>query len=145
MSADANKALVVQLYSEVFNKGNLELADDLVAADAVNHESSGPDDTDDGGPERLKSVVKMLRTAFPDNHQTVEDLVAEGDKVVARVTLRGTHRGVLLGIPPTGRPVTVTSMQMFRCASGRIVEHWANRDEAGLMRQLSPDPAAARL
>ena len=140
MSTEENKAIVVQLYEEIFNKGDLDLADKLVAPNAVNHDPQMPPGAP-GGPQGLKFVVTMLRSAFPDDHHTIEDLVAEGDKVVVRLTHSGTHQGTFLGLPPTGKHVSNTSIHIFRFADGQLVEHWANRDDLGLMQQLGVIPA----
>jgi steroid delta-isomerase-like uncharacterized protein len=135
MSTEANKAIVVQLYEEVFNKGNLDLTDKLVAPNAVTHDPQLPPGAPGGAPG-LKAVVTMLRVAFPDDHHTIEDLIAEGDKVVARLTHSGTHQGAFLDLPPTGKHVSTTSIHIFRFADGQLVEHWASRDDIGLMQQL---------
>ena len=88
--------------------------------------------------ERLKRLVTVDQSApFPDLHRTIDDLVAEGDKVVVRQTIRGTHRGEYLGVPPTGKPVTFTAVAIFRLADGRIVESWILRDDLSILQQLS--------
>jgi steroid delta-isomerase-like uncharacterized protein len=135
MSTEANKAIVVQLYEEVWNCGNLDLADKLVAPSAVDHDPQRPPSAP-VGPQGLKAVVTMRRRAFPDDHHTIEDLVAEGDKVVARLTRTGTHQGTFLDLPPTGKPISTTSIHIFRFADGQLVEHWACRDDLGLLQQL---------
>lgn len=142
MSTEANKAIVVQLYEEVFNKGDLDLADKLIAPNAVNHDPAAPPSIT-GGARGVKAVVTMLRGAFPDDQHTIEDLIAEGDKVVVRLTHSGTHRGTFLGLPPSGRHITQTSIHIFRFADGKVVEAWANRDDLGLMQQLGAIPASA--
>ena len=135
MSTEANKAIVVQLYEEVWNRGDLDLADKLVASNAVDHEPQRPPGAP-GGPQGLKAVVTMLRSAFPDDHSMIEDLIAEGDKVVARLTHTGTHQGAFLDLPPTGKHISTTSIHIFRFADGQLVEHWASRDDLGLLQQL---------
>ena len=135
MSSEANKAIVVQLYEEVFNKGDLDLADKLVAPNAVTHDPQRPTGAP-GGPQGLKFVVTMRRRAFPDDHYTIEDLIAEGEKVVARLTHSGTHQGAFLGLPPTGKHISMTSIHLFRFTDGQLVEHWANRNDLGLLQQL---------
>jgi steroid delta-isomerase-like uncharacterized protein len=142
MSTEANKAVVIQLYEEVFNKGDLDLADKLIAPDAVNHDPAAPPNIPSGALG-VKAVVTMLRNAFPDDHHTIEDLVAEGDKVVVRLTHSGTHQGSFLGLAPTGKHITNTSIHIFRMASGKIVEVWANRDDLGVLQQLGAIPAPA--
>ena len=141
MSTEANKAIVVQLYDEVFNKGNLQLADQLVADDAVEHDPNGlPAPT---GPSGLKAVVTMLRAGFPDCRQTIEDLVAEGDRVAARLTFHGTHQGPFLGVAPTGKRISITEMIFYRFAHGKVAEVWTSRDDVGAMRQLGLLPEAS--
>ena len=142
MSTEANKTIVMQLYEEVFNKGDLDLADKLIAPNVVNHDPQLPPGVP-SGPQGLKAVVTMLRSAFPDDHHTIEDLIAEGDKVVVRLTHSGTHQGSFLGLPPTGKHISQTSIHIFRFADGKLVEAWANRDDLGLMQQLGTIPASA--
>ncbi len=98
--SEQNRAIVRRLYEEVFNQGNLGTADELLAPDARSHAGPSP------GPEGLKRHTSMLRAAFPDLHQSIEDVIAEGDKVVVRTTCTGTHVGEFMGIPPTGRQFT---------------------------------------
>jgi steroid delta-isomerase-like uncharacterized protein len=140
MSTEENKAIVVQLYEEVFNKGDLDLADKLFASDAVNHDPQLPPGIPNGALG-VKAIVTMLRSAFPDDHHTIEDLIAEGDKVVVRLTHTGTHQGSYLGLAPTGKHITNTSIRIFRFAEGKFVEAWANRDDLGLLQQLGAIPA----
>lgn len=88
------------------------------------------------GREGFKQFVLMYRSAFPDMHITIEDQIAEGDKVVSRWTARGTHQGELMGIPPTGKQATVTGINIERFANGKFVEEWSNFDALGLLQQL---------
>jgi steroid delta-isomerase-like uncharacterized protein len=141
MSTEANKAIVVQLYEEVWNCGNLDLADKLIALQAVDHDPQLPPGPP-GGPQGLKAAVTMRRRAFPDDHHTIEDLIAEGDKVVARLTRIDTHLGTFLDLPPTGKHISTTSIHIFRFADGQLVEHWASRDDLGLLQQLGAVPAS---
>ena len=92
----------------------------------------------------LKQLLTAAMTAFPDAHHVVEDLIAEGDKVVARVTTRGTHRGEIMGIPPTGKRVSWTWIEIDRIKDGKIVECWDNSDDLGLMQQLGAIPQMAQ-
>ena len=142
MSTEVNKAIVMQLYEEIFNKGNLDLADKLIVPNAVNHDPAVPPGMP-GGAAGLKAAVTMLRSAFPDDHHTIEDLIAEGDKVVVRLTHSGTHQGSFFGLAPTGKHISQTSIHIFRFANGKLVEAWANRDDLGLMQQLGAIPASA--
>lgn len=135
--SEENKALSRRVIEECFNKGNLALADELCAPDYVDHDAPPGFSP---GVEGFKQQVAMYRAAFPDVQITVEDQVAEGDKVVTRWTGRGTHKGELMGIAPTNKEVTVTGMSINRIVEGRIVEHWENFDQMGMMLQLGVVP-----
>jgi steroid delta-isomerase-like uncharacterized protein len=138
MSTETNKQLVERGFQGLMNRGELALADELVSADFVNHEA--PPDAP-RGPAGLRGMVTMLRTAFPDFHIEVAELIAEGDKVVARTTLQGTHTGPYVGIPPTGRPFVQDQIHIFRFADGKAVEHRAVRDDLGMLQQLGVIPS----
>jgi steroid delta-isomerase-like uncharacterized protein len=144
MSSEENKTQYRRTFEEVFNKGDLAIVDDLVAPDFVNHEV--PPGMNNRGPEATRQVVRMLRTAFPDLHFTIEDLVAEGDTVAGRVTMSGTHLGPFQGILPTGRSLQQAHMHFVRFRDGKAIEHQAVRDDLGMMRQLGviAAPADAR-
>jgi steroid delta-isomerase-like uncharacterized protein len=136
MSVETNQALARRFREELFNTGNLSIADEICSPQAVHHVND-PLTPDFGpGPEGLKQIVSLYRTAFPDARCTVEDLIAEEGKVLARWTARGTHQGNLGDIAPTGRQVTVTGMDVFSIAEGKIQESWINWDTAGMLRQL---------
>jgi steroid delta-isomerase-like uncharacterized protein len=139
MSVKENKAIFRRIVEEGFNKGNLVIVDELVAANHVNHADNVR------GPEEYKQFITMYRTAYPDLHMTVEDQIAEGDKVVNRWTSRGTHQGDLMGIPPTGKQVTLTGTYVARIVGGKIIEEWGNFDALGMMQQLGvvPSPGQA--
>ncbi|HEX5502377.1 MAG TPA: ester cyclase [Thermomicrobiales bacterium] len=132
-----NKALVRRAVEEVYNQGQLAVVDELVAGDFVIHSSSA----DIRGPEGTKQYVAALRAAFPDLHITIEDQFAEGDRVATRWTARGTHTGAFEGLPPTGKQVRVTAIDIDRIADGKVVECWTNMDELGLLQQLGALPA----
>jgi predicted ester cyclase len=134
MSAEANKAIVRRYYDELWNQWNLSLSDELIDAGISFRGSLG---VTVQGLEGFKQYVTLVRGAFPDFHNTIEDLIAEGDKVVARLTYHGTHRGELFGIAPTGKRVTYAGIAIFRIADGRIVEGWVIGDTYGLMKQLN--------
>ena len=138
MSTEANKRLVQQGFQRLMNQGELALADELVSADFLNHDAppGAPP-----GPAGLRQIVTMLRTAFPDLHQEIEEMVAEGDTVVFRTTMRGTHSGPFMGIAPTGRRVEQQQIHIFRFADGKTVEHRAVRDDLGMLQQLGVVPA----
>jgi predicted ester cyclase len=142
MPIEDNKATYRRWFQEVVSNGDLALADELLAPDYRLHFPGLPEPVDREGHKQL---VMGFRTGFPDWIETVDDVIAEHDKVVIRVTGRGTHDGEFQGIGPTGRQVTATGIGIGRIADGRIVEAWAAYDALGLLRQLGalPGPAAA--
>ena len=138
MSSEDRKALVRRFFDEAINKANFESAEKLLAADYVEHPQLPVASTGFSG---FKEFVEMLSIAFPDLHVTIEDMVAEGDKVVVRLSISGTHKSTFLGsIPPTGKHVTWRGIDIIRIADGRIVERWGERDLLGLMQQLGVLP-----
>jgi steroid delta-isomerase-like uncharacterized protein len=136
MEATRNKALVRRFIGQAFNTGDLRVIDELMASDYVLH--SAPDVR---GPEGVKHFVTMYRTAFPDYTCTIDDQIAEGDKVVTRWTVRGTQQGELMGIPPTGKPVALPGVVIDRIANGQLVETWLQADLLGMLEQLGVVPA----
>jgi steroid delta-isomerase-like uncharacterized protein len=140
-TTEVNKAQFRRTYEELFNQGNLANVDELIAPDFINHEV--PPSMNNRGPESARQVVMMLRTAFPDLHFTIEELVAEGDSVVGRVSMSGTHQGPFMGIAPTGRSVRQAQAHFVRFRDGKGVEHRAVRDDLGMMQQLGVIPAPA--
>jgi steroid delta-isomerase-like uncharacterized protein len=138
VSAEDNKALIREVIEEVWNEGNLAAVDRYFAPDYVDHAplpGQGP------GPEGYKGAVAAIRDAFPDLRLTLEDILGEGDKVAFRYTMEGTHRGDFMGMPPTGKPFSVTGMIFARIAGGKAVERWANLDTLGLMQQIGAIPS----
>jgi steroid delta-isomerase-like uncharacterized protein len=134
MSAEESKALARRVLEEMFNKGNLDVADELLAPNYVDHDPAMPEDIH--GPEGFKQYVSGYRSAFSDLHLTFEDQIAEGDKVVTRWTGTGTHDGELSGIAPTGNRVTLPGMEIVRISGGKLVEGWEGYDMMNLMREL---------
>src|ERR671913_253980 len=139
VSAEENKVLFRRTYEELLNQGILDVADELIAPDFINHEAPPGMDR---GPESMRGLANMLRTAFPDLHFEIEELVAEGDTVAGRLTMSGTHEGPLMGTLPTGRSVRQDHMHFVRFRDGKAVEHWGVRDDLGMMQQLGviPEP-----
>jgi steroid delta-isomerase-like uncharacterized protein len=131
---DASKQLVVRFYDELWNRGNFDAADELVAHDYVRHDLRRGDAPP--GPAGQKAVAQSFRAAFPDMRLEVEALVAEGDLVVARWTISGTHSGSWGDVAPTGRNVRFTGVNFFRVADGKIAEIWNVRDDLGLREQV---------
>jgi steroid delta-isomerase-like uncharacterized protein len=137
-----NKTIVRRVFTEIINRGNLALADTLVAPSYVYH---GPGGLELRGPEGFKQLVTMYRTAFPDLNLTIDDILTEGDKVVTRWTGRGTHKGNLASLTATGRTATVAGILISRLSNGKIAEDHESFDELGMLRQLGvttiPAPA----
>ena len=133
MSVESHKTLVRRFVSEVWNEGNLALADELVHP-AYDIPEVGR------GPEAVKRVVTVFRTAFPDMNWSIENLVAEGEWVAVRLMLHGTHRGEFRGIAPTGRRVTMQEMVFWRIVEGRLHTIWVQADTLGLRVQLGAIP-----
>ena len=140
MSAEDNKAIVRRFYEEVFNQRNLAVVDELCI---TNHLFHNPPTTLQGR-EEFKQLLSVYITAFPDARFTVEDLIAEGDRVASRYTFRGTHQGDLMGIPPTGKQVTVTGIIVNRIVNGKSEEGWLNFDALGMLQQLGVAPASGQ-
>ena len=136
MSTEDNKAHVHRGF-EAVNQKNLAVFDELLTPDVVFHNASATMQ----GLEAYKQFLSMYMTAFPDLHFTIEDMIAEGDTVVARFTTRGTHQGNLMGIPPTGKQVSGTGMFIDRIVNGKGVEQWFHTDDLGLLQQLGVIPA----
>jgi len=139
MSTEQNKALVRQMVEEVFNRGNMSRADEFLAPDFVEREELPPGIPRDR--EGVKQLTIMLRSAFPDFKAAIDDIVAEGDKVVISQTWSGTHKGEFMGIPPTGKSVSFGVIDIIRIAGGKFVEHWGQMDSMGMMQQLGAIPA----
>ncbi len=120
MSTEDNKAINRRYIEEVLNRGNMHVIDELKADDV----------------EGTHQRIRVLRTAFPDLHVTIETQVAEGDWVASRLTYRGTHLGPFMGVPPTGKKVQFATMTMNRYAEGKVVENWGVHDIHGMLKQL---------
>ena len=132
--SEQNKAVVRRVFDELWNKGNLPVADELFAQNYSHHDSSTPEFG--RGPESEKKRATLYRTAFPDVRLTIEDIIAEGETVTARWSCKGTHKGDLSGIAATGKQFTISGISVTRFASGKMVEAWVNWDALGLMQQL---------
>lgn len=136
---NSNKALYRRWFEDVVSAGDLGLADELLAPGYRLHFPGMPAPLDGDGH---KALVMQFRAAFPDWTETVEDVVAEGDRVVIRVTGQGTHEGEFQGMAPTGRRVSASGVGIARMAGGRIAEAWAAYDALGLLGQLGSEKAA---
>ena len=138
MTTETNKAIIRRIVEEIQNRDNLALIDELLAPNFVNHTPAPglPPDR-----EGIKQLLSMFRAAFPDGSMTIEDMVAEGDKVVSRKTYRGTHQGEFMGIPPTGKHVTVGLIDIMHIVDGKVVEHWNVGDDLSMLQQLGVLPS----
>ena len=137
MSVEQNKAIVRRFFDEVLNQKDFGTVDELCAE---NYVLNVPPNPMIRGQEGLKQFLNTLFTALPDIHYTVEDMVAEGDKVAVRWTCCGTHKGEYMNIAPTLKEITVTGIHILRIASGKMEEDWANVDFLGMMQQLGVIP-----
>ena len=138
MATEQDKINYRRIPEEIFNQGKLELIDELFAPDYVDHAPPPPGMPP--GIEGLKQLIGALHAAFPDFHYTIEDQFAEGDKHVGRMTGHGTHKGEFMGIPPTGKTVSWGEIHIGRMVDGKLVEHWSNQDQLGMMQQLGVVP-----
>ena len=134
--SEENKALVRRYVDEVINQDNMAVIDEIFDTTYVNHTPAG----DSYGPEGMKAFVSRVRTNLRHLQASVEDLIVEGDKVVVRLTLRGTYTGEVMGIVSTGKQVTVPEIRIYRIANGRIAERWYVADRLGLWQQLGVIP-----
>jgi steroid delta-isomerase-like uncharacterized protein len=140
--SDKNKAVARAVF-DVFNGADPSELDDVVAADSVDHDAYNP--FREEGREGLKKLIAMYRQAFPDLHVSIDDQIAEGEKVVTRWTATGTHQGDLMGAAATGKSATTTGIGIDRIDNGQVVEAWGNWDTMGLFQQLglTAEPAGA--
>jgi len=137
-STEANLATNRRFYEEVINQKRLAVVDEVAGANYVSH--SFPPGLPPGR-EGLKAFISAFHTAFPDGHLSVDHMIDSGDTVATRLTFRGTHTGDFMGIPPTGKKVTVPALDMARYADGKLVEHWGGPDQMSLLQQLGVIPA----
>ena len=137
MSADENKALFRRYIEEVFNKRNVGALDEILSPEFVHH-FLPPGITPDR--DGMKQFVPQLLAAFDGFHLTIEDMIAEGDRVAARLTMGGIHNGEFIGIAPTGKRITSTEICVQRIKDGRVVESWVEVDQLGMMRQMGVLP-----
>jgi steroid delta-isomerase-like uncharacterized protein len=139
MSTEQNKAVFRRMVEEVFNRGNIALIDEIMAPDFMEREELPPGFPP--GREGVKLLTQMLRSAFPDFKATIEDMLAEGDKVMIRMTWSGTQQGEFMGVPPTGKRMSIQVIDIVRFSDDKAVEHWGVMDSMGMMQQLGAIPA----
>jgi steroid delta-isomerase-like uncharacterized protein len=140
--SEQNKALARRALDEVWNQRKDTVIDELTAPNATFHDPNVPGGQFTG-PQGLKQFVQIYQAAFPDVHITINDQIAEGDKVVTRWTAVGTHKGELMGIAPTNKRATVAGVDIDRYQDGKVVEAWASYDMFGLLQQLGVVPSMA--
>lgn len=138
MSLEENKTIIRRYFTQVIEQCNEEILGELMAQDVIAHDAT--DSKPKLGLESVKQVLKLFHTAFPSFRCPLYDLLAEGNKVVARWGLRGSHQGPFLGIPASGNVVEVSGMMLFRLRDRKIVEYWGNFDMLGLMKQIGALP-----
>jgi steroid delta-isomerase-like uncharacterized protein len=131
--ADANKALVRRMEDEIFNKRRLDAVDEFIAPEYVLRTAA---EGIANGRDAVRESIAAYLNAFPDLHISIDELVAEGDRVVGCFTFTGTHGGNLLGLPPTGRRIAARQIAIYRISDGQVIEEWEVSDQLGLMQQL---------
>lgn len=132
MGTEENKAILRTTYERWWNGGDADSVDEMVADDYVDHSAV----VKNRGKEGLKELIREFHQGFPDMREQLEDAIAEGDKVVGRFRMWGTHSGTFLGVPATGRRVEITGIDIFRITDGKITEMWYEDDLMSMMRQL---------
>jgi len=139
-SAEANKELLRRFYKEVYVDWNMELVDEVVSPQFISHDwpESGPT-----GPQAFRDYYAAIRSAVPDARYEVDDLIAEGDRVVVRWRLLGTHKGEFSGIAPTGRPIVLKGVAIYRVESGMLMERWVVSDLYGALEQIRGTSSAS--
>jgi steroid delta-isomerase-like uncharacterized protein len=140
MTTEENKAVVRRFIDEVFVKGRFDAVDQLVADDFTPHSWPGVGP----GPGPLKEAQKRVGAGLSDVSMKIEDLIAEGDKVVARLTAHAVQTGEFMGMPATGKPYSISETHIFRIKDGRVTEHWLDADMLGMLRQLGAFPAPSK-
>ena len=135
---EENKAVIRRYFDEIWNQKKVKALTELVAENAHGHDATSTEPVI--GFENIKQVVLLFHRVFPDIEVPLYDLIAEGDKVVARWGLRGTHRDLFMGVPASGKAVSVSGIIIFRLEKGKVVEYWGNFDTLGLMKQIGAIP-----
>jgi predicted ester cyclase len=140
VATDLNRAVIRRIFDEGFNKRNLSVLDEVIAPEYVNHDMlmSRP------GPEGFKEVVRAVLRGFPDIAITIDDVVSDGDRVATRGHFVGTHKGEFMGIPPTGRRVDVSFIDVWRLVDGKAVENWVRLNTLGLIQVIAPAMESAK-
>jgi len=134
MTIEKNKILMQRYFEEAWNQGKLDVLDDIIDENYVNHSPGSPDPKP--GPNGLKPIILAVRKGFPDLHFEIKNMVVSDDQVAIHCVMHGTHTGDLFGMAPTGKKVTVNQIQIERIKNGKIIEHWRQSDDLGMMQQL---------
>lgn len=134
MLQNKNIQLIKRYFDEVWNNGQLEVLDDIISPDYINHNPGMPNPIP--GPDGLKPIIVGIRKAFPDLKYVIENMVVSDDQVAIQTTMHGTHTGDFFGVAPTYKTVRVNQMQIERISNGKIIEHWRVTDELVLLKQL---------
>jgi steroid delta-isomerase-like uncharacterized protein len=135
--SEANKSAMRQFFQRVYNEGDVAFLDELTASAFVSHDRGNPTNDREG----VKQIVAAIKTAFPDVAFTADDVIAEGDRVAARFTMRGTQTGAFMGVPATNKPIEVTGIDIVRFDGGKAVEHWHEWSGMELLQQLGVLPS----
>ena len=138
MSAEANK-LTMRRFVEFINTASAGLAKELISPNAIFHVPGRPEPM--RGPAGYLAIIEMMRGGFPDIQWTLEEMVAEDDKVAARFTMRGTHQGTFMGVPPSGKKITVQAMNIYHLSDGKFVEEHGQPDMLDLLQQIGAVPS----
>ncbi|MDP1573775.1 MAG: ester cyclase [Coxiellaceae bacterium] len=134
MTVEKNKILIQRYFEEAWNQGKLEVLDEIIDQNYINHSPGSPNP--EPGPKGLKPIISAIRKGFPDLHFEIKNMVVTDDQVAIHSVMHGTHTGELFGMAPTGKKVAVNQMQIERIKNEKIVEHWRQSDDMGMMRQL---------
>lgn len=134
MSISKNKTLIERYFEEVWNNGELDVLDDIIHQNYINHSPGMPNP--EKGPAGLKPIVAAMRVGFPDLNFKIDDLIITDQNIAIRSTMSGTHAGELFGMPATGKKVVVNQFQFEHIQDGKIIEHWRQSDDLGMMKQL---------
>jgi steroid delta-isomerase-like uncharacterized protein len=132
--AEQNKEIVTRYFEEVWNQGKLDVLDELLSPSYINHSPGMPNPKP--GAEGLKPIVAAIRVGFPDLKYVIKNMVVSENQVAVHVLMTGTHTGDFFGIPPTGKKVEVSQMQIERIENGKMIEHWRVTDDLSMMKQL---------
>jgi steroid delta-isomerase-like uncharacterized protein len=137
VSTAENKTVIRRVFEEAINQGKLEILPELLAPNCVNHDMPLPTP----GPEGFRQLLQQFLTAFPDMQIRLDDVLGEGNKVVTRGVMTGTHRAAFMDIPATGKPVSIQYIDVWRLENGKAMENWVRLDLLGLLQQLGAIPA----